>query len=130
MIAASVLFDAVYIAGGKNTGFLSSYAEAIEFINEAFKHCKVIGADEFEMLGKTIIDDKSEENADQGIIINSESTNKNFTKVFIDIKAETFVLAFYLQSKVILIFYSKFVKISPIKFALDIVFLFCTIRLH
>ena len=54
LIAASVLFNAVYIPGGKNTGFLSSYAEAIEFINEAFKHCKVIDADEFEILGKPL----------------------------------------------------------------------------
>lgn len=83
LIAASVLFDAVYIPGGKNAGFLNSNAEAIEFINEAYKHCKVIGADEFEILSKTNIDDKSDKNNEHGIIINSK-TDKNFTKTFID----------------------------------------------
>ncbi|MET0759460.1 MAG: DJ-1/PfpI family protein, partial [Flavobacterium sp.] len=83
LIAASVLFDAVYIPGGKNAKFLNSNAEAIEFINEAYKHCKVIGTDEFEILSKTNIDDKSDKNEDEGIIINSK-TDKNFTKAFID----------------------------------------------
>lgn len=84
LIAASVLFDAVYIPGGKNAGFLNSYAEAIEFINEAYKHCKVIGADEFEILAKTHIDDKVDKNEEYGIIINSKTKDKNFTKEFID----------------------------------------------
>ncbi|MFV5695218.1 catalase [Flavobacterium sp. LB3P122] len=84
LIASSVLFDAVYIPGGKNSGFLSSNADAIEFINEAFKHCKVIGIDEFEILNKTNIDVKSDKNAEQGIIINSKTTDKNFTNAFID----------------------------------------------
>ena len=76
LIAASVLFDAVYIPGGKNAGFLNSNAEAIEFINEAYKHCKVIGADEFEILGKTNVVDKSDKNEEEGIIINSKTTIK------------------------------------------------------
>ncbi|MFV5691945.1 catalase [Flavobacterium sp. LT1R49] len=84
LIASSVLFDAVYIPGGKNAGFLNSNAEAIEFINEAYKHCKVVGADEFEILSKTNIDVKSDKNAEQGIVINSKTTDKNFTNAFID----------------------------------------------
>ncbi|SEG37467.1 catalase [Flavobacterium urumqiense] len=84
LIAASVLFDAVYIPGGKNAGFLNSNVEAIEFINEAYKHCKVIGADEIEILGKTHIDDKVDKNEEYGIIINSKTNDKNFTKEFID----------------------------------------------
>lgn len=84
LIAASVLFDAVYIPGGKNAGFLNSNAEAIEFINEAYKHCKVIGADEFEILAKTHIYDKVDKNEEEGIIINSKTNDKNFTKEFID----------------------------------------------
>ena len=84
LIAASVLFDAVYIPGGKNAEFLNSNAEVIEFINEAYKHCKVIGADEFKILDKTNIDNKLDENEEQGIIINSQTIDKNFTKAFID----------------------------------------------
>ena len=42
---ASVLFDAVYIPGGeKNFNALSEEADAIEFVNEAFRHCKAIAA--------------------------------------------------------------------------------------
>ncbi|SEN96292.1 catalase [Mucilaginibacter gossypiicola] len=37
--AASVLFDAVYVAGGKG---LDAEANALHFLNEAFKHCKAI----------------------------------------------------------------------------------------
>jgi len=42
---ASVLWDAVYIPGGeKSVNTLSEEADAIEFINEAFRHCKAIAA--------------------------------------------------------------------------------------
>ncbi|MGI8468256.1 MAG: catalase [Pyrinomonadaceae bacterium] len=42
---ASVLFDAVYIPGGeKSANALSEEADAIEFVNEAFRHCKAIAA--------------------------------------------------------------------------------------
>ncbi len=40
---ASVLFDAVYVPGGeKSVASLSENADAIEFVNEAFRHCKAI----------------------------------------------------------------------------------------
>ena len=42
---ASVLFDAVYVPGGeKSFNVLSEEADAIEFVNEAFRHCKAIAA--------------------------------------------------------------------------------------
>jgi catalase len=42
---ASVLFDAVYVAGGdKSIEKLSAETRAIEFVEEAFKHCKAIAA--------------------------------------------------------------------------------------
>jgi catalase len=45
LTAASVLFDAVYIPGGeKSVKALSGEADAIHFVNEAFKHCKAISA--------------------------------------------------------------------------------------
>ncbi len=45
LTAASVLFDAVYIPGGeKSAAALSGEADAIHFVNEAFKHCKAISA--------------------------------------------------------------------------------------
>jgi len=42
---ASVLFDAVYVPGGeKSINALTDEPDAIEFINEAFRHCKAIAA--------------------------------------------------------------------------------------
>jgi catalase len=41
----SVLFDAVYVpGGGKSVAALTQEAEAIHFLNEAYKHCKAIAA--------------------------------------------------------------------------------------
>ncbi|MFV8369375.1 catalase [Flavobacterium sp. LB2R40] len=85
LIASSVLFDAVYIPGGKNTAFLSSKPEAIEFINEAYKHCKVIGADEAEIFTKTNVKDVLDtRDSKDGIILNGSKEDKNFTKSFIN----------------------------------------------
>jgi catalase len=47
LTAASVLFDAVYVAGGANAvATLEAEANAVHFLNEAFKHCKPIAAHE------------------------------------------------------------------------------------
>ena len=46
LTASSVLFDAVYVPdGAKSTSLLSVNPDAIDFINEAYKHCKAIAAD-------------------------------------------------------------------------------------
>ena len=46
LMAASVLFDAVYVPGGKASATaLKQEPDAIHFINEAYKHCKAIAAD-------------------------------------------------------------------------------------
>ncbi len=45
MTAASVMYDAVFIPGGEQSvKALKQEANAIRFINEAFKHCKAVGA--------------------------------------------------------------------------------------
>jgi catalase len=45
MTTASVLFDAVYVPGGaKSIAALKGEADALHFVNEAFKHCKAIAA--------------------------------------------------------------------------------------
>jgi len=47
LTAASVLFDAVYLPGGKESvAMLAVEANAIHFISEAYKHCKAIAADQ------------------------------------------------------------------------------------
>ena len=45
LTTSSVLFDAVYVPGGKaSVDALSEEMEAIHFVNEAFKHCKAVAA--------------------------------------------------------------------------------------
>lgn len=47
LTAASVVFDAVYIPGGEKSSIaLQEEPDAIHFINEAYKHCKAIAADD------------------------------------------------------------------------------------
>jgi catalase len=47
LTGASVFYDAVYVPGGTNSvATLEADPDAIHFLNEAFKHCKAIAADE------------------------------------------------------------------------------------
>jgi len=46
LTAASVFYDAVYVPAGTNSvATLEADADAVHFLNEAFKHCKAIAAD-------------------------------------------------------------------------------------
>lgn len=46
LTAASVFYDAVYVPGGTNSvASVEADADAVHFLNEAFKHCKAIAAD-------------------------------------------------------------------------------------
>ncbi len=88
-MAASVLFDAVYVPGGaKSVATLKEIADAIHFINEAYKHCKAIAADDegVQLLEQSSIRNKfigdnftSKNLAIDGVIINS-NTSKDFIK--------------------------------------------------
>jgi catalase len=83
--SSSVLFDAVYIPGAKNLTILENNANIIEFINDAYRHCKVIGADTDAktLLTKTTIGNILADKKDvilHGIVINND---KNFTSNFI-----------------------------------------------
>jgi catalase len=83
--SSSVLFDAVYILGAKNLTILENNANIIEFINDAYRHCKVIGADTDAktLLTKTTIGNILADKKDvilHGIVINND---KNFTSNFI-----------------------------------------------
>ena len=45
LTAASVMYDAIYVPGGKESiETMKMQGDAIHFINEAFKHCKPLGA--------------------------------------------------------------------------------------
>jgi catalase len=45
VVTASIMFDAVLVAGGRESvETLEGHGDALHFVNEAFKHCKTIGA--------------------------------------------------------------------------------------
>jgi catalase len=74
----SVLYDAVYVPGGiSSVATLEADPDAIHFLNEAFKHCKAIAADDEALqvlkatyFGRKLPEDSSDETAQmEGIII-------------------------------------------------------------
>lgn len=70
LTAASVLFDAVYIPGGKNSvETLIGEANAVHFISEAYKHCKAIAAhdDAIPLLNASFI-----KGAEEGVIVEKD----------------------------------------------------------
>ena len=86
LIASSVLFDAVYIAGGQAcVDALIAEPDALHFAEEAYKHCKPIAAEGVPFLEYTYISQKMEEdNYDaeaDGLII---AGNGNFENKFIN----------------------------------------------
>ena len=77
LIAASVLFDAVFVPAGKGIAALKGNDEVAEFINDAFKHCKYIAADGegIEVLSGTNAA-KDGTAADAGVITNNQKGAK------------------------------------------------------
>jgi catalase len=82
LTAASVLYDAVYVPGGTNSvASIEAEADAVHFLNEAFKHCKAIAADsgavqvlEATYFFKKILNEFSEDTVlREGIIISDDS---------------------------------------------------------
>lgn len=84
LTVASVLYDAVYVPGGANSvATLEAEADAIHFLNEAYKHCKAIAAtgDALQVLEVTYFAKKlPEDNSDatvmrEGVIIGTDAGN-------------------------------------------------------
>ncbi|MDB5061379.1 MAG: katE, partial [Mucilaginibacter sp.] len=74
LTTASVLFDAVYVPGGTNSvASIAAEANAIHFLNEAFKHCKPIAADAnaMQVLEATYFSKKMEN--DEGVIVSDDA---------------------------------------------------------
>ncbi len=83
LTTASVLYDAVYVPGGASSvATLEAEPDAIHFLNEAFKHCKPIAADEEALqvlkatyFGRKIPVDNSDESIRmEGVIIGDVKT--------------------------------------------------------
>ncbi|KRB55634.1 catalase [Flavobacterium sp. Root186] len=80
-IAASVLFDGVFIPGGKGIKELSKIKEVKEFINDSYNHCKFIAA---EAEGSQIVKDKSDiKEKDAGVLTSENIADKTLSTSFI-----------------------------------------------
>ena len=84
LTASSVLFDAVYVPHGIGLNVLAENDDALEYLNDAYKHCKIIGADgeASELLSGTAFASKLT-NTDSGIIITSDVGSEAFAQEFI-----------------------------------------------
>jgi catalase len=78
-IAASVIFDAVFIpAGAKSASALIEEPDAMHFINEAYKHCKAICADGegADVIEATYIGQNPNEDIEEGVITGENNPGK------------------------------------------------------
>ncbi|SHG32638.1 catalase [Flavobacterium defluvii] len=84
LTASSVLFDAVYVPHGLGLNALAENDDALEYLNDAYKHCKVIGADgeASEIINSAPFAGKIT-NDDGGIILTSEIAGEGFAQKFI-----------------------------------------------
>ncbi|WP_427874459.1 catalase [Flavobacterium sp. MMS24-S5] len=84
LTASSVLFDAVYIPHGLGLNALAENDDLFEFLNDAYKHCKVIGADgeASEIISSAPFASKIT-NEDGGIILTSDVATEGFAQDFI-----------------------------------------------
>ena len=87
MTTASVLFDAVYVAGGEGATEWLMEADAVEFVKDAYKHCKAVCAtgEGVSLLEAAHIDTgatDSETPADEATIV-GRAVNRNVTQRFI-----------------------------------------------
>lgn len=85
LTASSVLFDAVYVPHGLGLNALAENEDALEYLNDAYKHCKVIGADgeASEIINATPFASKIT-NDDEGVIVTSEIASETFAQEFIN----------------------------------------------
>ncbi|MBC7552589.1 MAG: DJ-1/PfpI family protein, partial [Taibaiella sp.] len=82
LTTASVFYDAVYVPGGADSvAALEAEPDAIHFLNEAYKHCKAIAADEDALpvlkatyFGKKLNTGKNgKSDVDAGVVIGSDA---------------------------------------------------------
>jgi len=84
LTASSVLFDAVYVPHGLDLTSLAASEEALEYLNDAYRHCKVIGADgnASEVINAAPFAGKIT-NDDPALILSSEPSTDAFAQEFI-----------------------------------------------
>lgn len=83
LIAASVLFDSVFIPAGKGISALKENKDVAEFINDAFKHCKFIAAEGEGITALSATNAITEgKNSDAGVLL-SQQASKKFADSFV-----------------------------------------------
>ncbi|MFH7019199.1 catalase [Flavobacterium sp. FlaQc-47] len=84
LTASSVLFDAVYVADGLGVKVLIDNDDVNEFLTDAYKHCKVIGADgeAINVINAAPFAAKIT-NEDEGIILSGDAASDAFAQEFI-----------------------------------------------
>ncbi len=89
LTASSVLFDAVYVAGGKTSvDALKSHPAALEFVYEAYKHCKAVAAsgEGVQLFEAARISDRmspEQKARDEAVIIGAEGASARVASQFI-----------------------------------------------
>jgi catalase len=80
LTGSSVLFDAVYVAGGVGAAALAEERDAVDWIAEAYRHCKPIAASEegVELLGLANAAREAE-----GVLISEEGASEEFAATFV-----------------------------------------------
>lgn len=80
LIAASVLFDAVFIPAGRGISDLKNSREVKEFLGDAYNHCKFIAAEDQGIIVLSVIDGK----LDSGVFTSEEIGDKAMQASFIE----------------------------------------------
>jgi len=85
LTGASVLFDALYIPNGLGLNALSEDPDLMDWINDAYKHCKVIGAeaDGIDLLADISFASKATNPDDGGLVLAQQPGTETFTTDFI-----------------------------------------------
>lgn len=97
LTGSSVLFDAVYVPGGDaSVAALKGETEALNFVDEAYKHCKAIAATGAGVgllagaLGEKLAETNSGDGliANEGVVTNRGAATEDFASVFIEAIAQ------------------------------------------
>jgi catalase len=89
LTAASVLYDAIYVPGGeKSVATLKLLADAMDFIRDAYRHCKAVGfsgegTQLVEAAGLNQMATAQPLEADPGVVQSAKSDMKKFSQRFI-----------------------------------------------
>ncbi len=89
LTAASVLYDAIYVPGGEaSIATLKLLADAMEFVRDAYRHCKAVGLSGeatllVEAAGLSQMPTAQPLEADPGVVQSAKSDMKKFSKLFV-----------------------------------------------